>query len=882
MSILPGVPSISSILGNPASTSTSATSPLVLPWTTSTFKPTAFFPPIKFIDPDRWNALYPYRFLVMDCSKSPPTVVGPNQGNAGSGQGVKTTVNKQSNVDYTISFEPLNSQWVFQLPITPEQLNITDQFAITTTATLRGIIEEHNGVRFKNISAVGSFGVWPSRDNIVEPPGSPSILQSLLGNTLTAATNALSSVQRLINTVTTGTPSSKPKTHGPTANTSDPTSYQGTFGPQSTGYYQALFLQQFLEQYAEAKKRPENAGWRLIFDIPKQNQSFVVTPLSYTWKQDVNKPMNFNYNLQLKAWRRIDIKENVAPVPTAVPTVSPGILQTILNSITAARQTLSSLTGLIGAVESDIEAPLEALRQTSLFIKDLGGVVITAADLPLALQQAFQSAIVDAINNLQTLNGLPANISSNPTVSQYFKIMSGVIEQNEGLTLDNVANGYIGNSAVSAQAASPMTFIFNNLNMFYLLIDQANLSNMTLNTTQQAKVDLTLENVRTLTVADFKNFRSDIETLAINLSNNFGTGAALYNQIYNLPPPATRITPLSLDNYAILGSLYAVMQAYDLLTASTQIDDNQIQSGMQYVAGLASTSGIEFAIPNSKYLAPVPFGLTIEGIAQRYMGDAQAWLEIATLNNLRDPYIDENGFQYSLLSNADGRQIIIASDQNLYLGQPITLYSSTQSPVSRNILDIEELTSSSFLITLDGLPNLDIFLVEDQAYLQAYLPGTVNSQQKIYIPSNISVSDTPTVIVPAIASVDPLTGMSGVDILLASTGDLAINNFGDFRLSYGMTNIVQALNIKMGTQAGTVLLHPEFGLSVAPGASAADTDVTQIYSSINTMIQQDPRFSGINSLNVSLSGPTLSINMAVQLANQSGIFPIAYQVTNLS
>ena len=108
---------------------------------------------------------------------------------------------------------------------------------------------------------------------------------------------------------------------------------------------------------------------------------------------------------------------------------------------------------------------------------------------------------------------------------------------------------------------------------------------------------------------------------------------------------------------------------------------------MEYVAGLAATSGIQFNVPTSKILAPVPFGLTIEGIALRYLGDAQRWIEITTLNSLRDPYIDENGFQTSLLSNATGRQFTVADNSNFWLGQTIAIMSSTRFPTSRTILE---------------------------------------------------------------------------------------------------------------------------------------------------------------------------------------------------
>ena len=847
--------------------------PTVYPWGTptsssqnnSTSQPRFFFP--VTIDGSRWDGLFPYRFVVIDTSKPGNPIVNYNSQN--NNDSVTSDVYGKNGV-FTIAFQQLSQQWVCQLPITPEQLNITDLFSITTSATLRGVIEEHNGVKFKTITASGTFGVWPSRQTVVNPPGTPSLVQSLFGGTLEALGNLQSSAQRVFNTINTGHPASKPTTVTPS---------KSPEGLASTGYYQAMFLQQFLEQYAEAKKIPANAGWRLVFDIPKQNQSFIVTPVQFVWQQTVNKPIQTLYTLQLKAWRRVDLKQKVSPAPPSIQTVSPGILQRILNTLTAAQQLCSSAISLIGAVTSDIEAPLEALRQTAMLVKDYAGIFQTAADLPFQLQTAFASAIGDAINTIQSINGLPVAASSNSEVAAPLAAIQQAYTQNEGLSMAAVANGQLGNAAAQLQINNPANTVFANPQANYALFSQVPVDNLVLSTAQQNDVDNALEAARALTVADLLNNRAIILKLALLLSNFFGSGDAYYNEIFGLPPPLVTAVPINIDQYEFLQSLYDVLQSYDILTATTQLDDNNIQSNMQYVAGLASEAGIEFTIPNSMILVPVPFGLTIEGIALRYLGDPQLWLDIVTLNNLKEPYIDEDGFQYPLLSNAYGRQITVGSNENLYIGQTVTLYSATQAPSVRTILGIDTLSSSSYLITLNGNPNLNNFTTIDQAYLQAYLPGTVNSQQKIYVPSNITPEATPTIVVPASTSVDPLTGLSQVDILLQSNGDIALNNYGDFRYSYGMTNIVQALQIKMGTVAGTVLLHPEFGVGIPPGTSNGSVNVQQIYSSINKQIQQDPRFAGLSNLNINLAGPKLSINMAVQLANQQGVFPITFQST---
>lgn len=823
-----------------------------LPWAAQNSR---FFKYIT-IKPDHWDQLFPYRLIVIDTKKQNQVVGGAS------------TVNITIENNNVVSYQPIGKQWQVTLPITPEQLTITDQFAIATSATLRGVLEEHGGLKFKMINASGTLGVWPYRDSITAPPSSPNILQSVFGGTIEAFGNLVDQASKVINAATSGHPANKPTSKRPE---------NSDAGANSTGYYHAMALQQFLEQYAEAKLDPSNSGWRLVFDIPKQNTSYVVTPMQYVWNQTAGKTLQINYNFQLKAWRRIDLQQKVSPTQPQINSISPGILQQIMSVLSEARQTTSAAIDLIGAVRSDVEAPLDILRQTTLLVKDLAGVAVTAADLPFQLQKDYASSIAAS---MAILASAISGSNSNSTDRANLNAVVNAQNQREGLTINAVSGGQLGTGAATSQTIDPANNVFNNPQANFTLLDTVPVASMSLSDNQQDKVDQAIDDARQLTVDDLKTFRSTIQTLALQLSNSFGAGDAFYSKVYNKPTPTTRIQPITLDEYDILKSLYDVMQAYDTLTATTQLDDQNRQTNMEYVAGLADLAGIPFDITASKVLAPVPFGLTIEGIAARYLGDPQRWIEIATLNNLRDPYIDENGFQLSLLSNASGRQITVNDIDNLYIGQRVLLKSSTQIPSARVILGIDRLSDTSFLITLDGAPNLDNFVTADSAYLQAYLPGTVNSQQKIFIPSDQPVPTDPSIVPPPSTSSDPLTGLSKVDWLLTDTGDLAVNSYGDFRYSSGMTNIMQALKIKVGTQKGTVLLHPQFGLGVKPGVMNPDFTVQDIFNSITKMIEEDPRFQGLDSLQVSVNGPQLSVNMGVILAGQSGVFPVNFNVTN--
>lgn len=831
----------------------------ILPWQITSTN-SVFFKPIS-IDPKRWNQLFPYRLMVIDVTKGNQVVGGTYNKN------VRTTlVPSEGPGSAIVAFTPLDKAWTFTLPITPQQLSIQDQYAIATSATLRGVMEEHSGVRFKMINASGSMGVWAYRESVTKPPSSPGLLQSIFGGALEALGNVVAQVNNVINTATTGHPANRPITIAPEGSSA---------GESSTGQYQALAFQQFLEQYAEAKKLPKNAGWRLVFDIPKQNQSFVVTPMQFVWQQNANKPLEVLYNVQFKAWRRIDLKEAASPVNPSVYAVTPGILQRILNTITEARSVTAAAVDLIGAVRSDVDRPLEVLRQTSLLVKDLAGVAVAAADLPFQIQKDYSSSIKNSLNNLS--NAI-SSVSSDPAVRTALAAIVASSAVTEGLSLDAVKSGQLGTAASSNQSINPANNVFASPERNFDLMNQVPVFSMKLNGTQQQVVDDAITAASLLTVDDLKTFRATIQELALQLSNNFGAGDAFYSQVYGRPAPTTRIQPMTLDEYDILNSLYDVMQAYDILTATTQIDDINKQSNMQYVAGLADDAGIEFSIPNSKIQVPVPFGLTMEAIAARYLGDPQRWLEIATLNNLRDPYIDEDGFQYKLLSNAAGRQITVGSENDLYIGQRVVLMSTTQVPSARRILGIDRLSDTSFLLTMDGNADLDNFVLADKAYLQAYLPGTVNSQQKIFIPSDLEVPQDLNIIIPSSTSADPLVGLSKVDILLTDKGDVAVNSFGDFRFAAGMTNIIQCLKIKIGTQRGRSLLHSNFGLGVRSGIMSSDVTVQGIYDSISEMIDEDPRFQGLESLQIQINGPTLTISMAVSLAGIQGVFPVTFDL----
>ena len=185
----------------------------------------AFFKPIK-LDPKRWNQIYPYRLLVIDI-KTKQIIAG----NSTNGPVSKIRPAGRDNTGIVIDYLRPNREWEFRLPITPQQINVTDMFAISTTSTLRGVVEEHNGVKFKILQASGTTGVWPNRPSASAEPAVPSAVEQIFSGTLSALDNLAENINRVIRSATGGHPSSAPPTFNPLDD--------GIDRGQKTGYFQA-------------------------------------------------------------------------------------------------------------------------------------------------------------------------------------------------------------------------------------------------------------------------------------------------------------------------------------------------------------------------------------------------------------------------------------------------------------------------------------------------------------------------------------------------------------------------------------------------------------------------------------------------------------------
>jgi len=802
------------------------------------------------VDETHWNRSYPFQLLLLE----------------------------QGDEDY-IEHTGQN----FTLPIPPQALTISTPFAVTGSVTLGGYLEEHNGSPIRLINLQGTTGVTPNRGTATQAK-SFGLGGAILGGTISGFQRVGAAIRQ--------------SATGPTAlfkpnliTDSDIATEGGV--KHTTGYFQFMMLRSYLESYMNLKKTKAGQKFRLALAIWKDNEAYLVTPMSFDLSRSAQSPLEYTYTIQFRAFRRWVPKQGRPAANGHRPVVrDPNALAAMLGRVQAARRALQGLKGVLTGFRADVDAVVFGpVREIGLFAKDILGVGLTALDLPVNIIRDMKDTIVQvsSVNNdvevLRRGNGgrVRAEIADLRLKLRNLSTISGIAEtgadplRSENLSQQRQALG--GAGGLGANEADPANKLFDDPDKNPDLFSSMSIGSLNVRPAVARRIIEERRRVQALTRLDFEKRRDAIIKLSADYADFIGAGSTIFASTYGRAAPVSTRTPTD-DDWEVLFQLNQTIMEFNRITASTASDDRQRLTAMEYIAGQASVVGIPFKVPASAFSVPFPFGSTLEMVAAHYLGDADRWHEIAVLNNLRAPWVDEEGFTGPLLVNGSGNNVQVAAITNLVVGQSLWISSNDQIREKRRITAIRTLSPAIHLVTVDGVGDLGRFTVSAQAEIFAFMPGTVNSLQLLYLPNDQPPRDQnleprPN---PSIDEFDSLLQVGGADLLLTSSGDLAITKDGDCRLAVGLSNLIQVVRLALDTPLGTLQRHPEYGFGVQPGVSTADISAADILAAARSTFSGDPAFTGIVSASVNKNGPGLSIGMNLGIAGYSQLVPMVFKV----
>lgn len=707
----------------------------------------------------------------------------------------------------------------FVLPIPPQEMTIQTPFAINQTVTMGGVVEEHNSAPIRIIQMSGTTGVAPLRLKASDDPPKPPMMK-LIMDSVFMADKAIGGLSPL------------------PEETAMKTSLEVANG---SGYNQFRKLQHFLEGYALSKKKKENRNLRLGLAIWKEGVVYLVTPMAFTVRRTVSSPLEYLYDLQFRAFARKPIETIGASDATEInPKNDLNYLQKALNLFRDARAMVNIVVKAIRNVRAAVQQVMEVVRQAILYIKDIIGAIIDLIELPARIAQDFKRLVVGAWNDLQ------AAVAT-----------LGPHHGNEVTRVRNMAQ--TGTVAPADPAPSILDDVFGNPDNYSDFFTACPLDSFRVDANIQQKIDVELARVRNLTPSDFSAFRTQTIETMLDLANVLGVGDATIDATYGISEPQTTRT-LTTQELNLLGALNDIADGFALMAMRRPYD--QLTS-VDYMAGYAARSGIAFVNPVSKFAVPMPYDMTLDQLANRYLGDPDRWVEIAAINGLRDPFIDEVGFQQYLLADGSGIYIIMSDVSKLNVRQAVWIGSTMIPREKRHILAIDKL-DGNYRLTLDGADDLDRFTLAADAYIHSFLPDTVNSMQSIFIPSDQEgvIADEITR-VPGVDMFDPLLKAGGIDLKVNQSGDLIITEDGDCKMAYGMQGIEQRIRLTIATPRGALMHHPGFGFPIQPGVSIADMSAQTMAESVRTMFGDDPVFGNLSNIKVTVQGPTAYVSMGL-------------------
>lgn len=408
------------------------------------------------------------------------------------------------------------------------------------------------------------------------------------------------------------------------------------------------------------------------------------------------------------------------------------------------------------------------------------------------------------------------------------------------------------------------------------------LSNIGITPGEQTLVNQETQRISNLVIQDFRSMLAFLKQDAAILSSQIGLGDADGFSALGVAS-APRTHAATIKDLSVSDSLVTLMKYVEsiivLLRQTTDTPPNLLTIANANISNNQTVS-ISSAFASS---VAVPFEISLEHMAEKYMGDASLWYTLVTVNNLQPPYVDEVGEKFPLLAPGANNSIIISSSRSndVHVGSKIKVGSRTVREEERFVNNLTKNSDNTMVLFLSGDPDLAKLKTTHSSFVRIYQPHTTNGGSFILIPvaipSSLGKSLTP--------QNDELRRLEksllnfGVDIAQNSTtGDFIIDANGNFGLAYGIKNVQQAVKNGMKTVIGELPFHVDYGLDLDVGARFnGPTNVAAVVSNIVTKtILKDTRIQSAQVKSLVVTGNSIAMLVEVTIAGSNNTIPLSF------
>ncbi len=719
----------------------------------------------------------------------------------------------------------------FKLPITPQEITQTEDFAVSIKPTQGGTVVNHSGNKYKTLSISGTTGVQPFR----------GLLGAFKG---------------------TGLAIGKP----------DELQYR-------SGYEVFQHFRQWMRAYHEVKAQPKSQGIRMMFRNYKDWEFLYVEPLKFTMKRDAQKPLLYNYTISFKV---LGVHSIDKPLFDQVVSKLNEISVAVANTYVLIKKNKSVTEFYTGTID-DFEQSINNLKYA-----------LKAANKDDIKMSEFSKSDAKKLSFKETLSllGVIGNAMSASAANQKQAEAAGTSPASAdpaaaGLGLTTLAAFPSYTNAQSAQAQ--LNAILDQEPALLSGIPLSALPPPVAATLVQNQTAAAL-----ISPVEVLNIQSQAQGIADQLAEGLGLGDDSYNAIFGITPSTGIETAVEVTD-AQFEMLYAMSQAVNsidgILSSDKLFDTNAALYSQAGAANGANSVGQGiFSMPDPNAGTKDGFlsaGQTLEDLALSELGDASRWTEIAELNGLKAPYIV--GALETLNPNyivesanfADPTTIADLQIGFLYLVPSTPSPSSGWSGKSKYIAEYlggdESLVASwrffypdeGTLIKITSTQELLRFTdgewseVDESIYST---DGVLKPGDKIKIPSSAAKPLTTPIQGPR----DNLytNGLSSgerslaVDLRLTEDMDLDLTPSGDLNVAFGADNGAQAIVLKLLYEKGSLKKYPGIGTNLTPGKVMPD--IANLRADLTASLLQDTRIKKVSKINLiqENSGVTLSFEVS--------------------